>query len=131
MFGDSENGEYAVFTIVIKEVTIMERKARAGDTEVTRAQMLSPEMAFVAIVNSREQQVETDQSWELRALCGNENDSVFFPEKGGSVRAAKKVCAQCGVRGQCLEAAVNEKRKFGVWGGLTEKERRPLYKKQA
>lgn len=106
----------------------MERKARAGEAQVTRAQMLAPEMAFIAMFNSHEQQVDKGQPWELRALCAKGYSNAFFPEKGGSVKAAKEVCARCDVREQCLAAAVREKQKFGVWGGLTEKERRPLYK---
>ena len=54
----------------------------------------------------------------------------FFPEKGGSTREAKKVCRACEVRTECLEYALQHDERFGIWGGLSERERRKL-KRQA
>ncbi|MBN9325765.1 MAG: WhiB family transcriptional regulator, partial [Cellulomonas sp.] len=51
---------------------------------------------------------------------------AFFPEKGGSTREAKKVCTQCEVRAECLEYALANDERFGIWGGLSERERRKL-----
>jgi len=59
-------------------------------------------------------------------LCAQTDPEVFFPEKGGSVREAKAVCAGCPVRAQCLEHALAHDERFGVWGGLSERERRRL-----
>ena len=54
---------------------------------------------------------------------------AFFPEKGGSTREAKKVCLSCDVRGECLEYALAHDERFGIWGGLSERERRKLKKR--
>ncbi|CAM3967553.1 WhiB family transcriptional regulator [Helcobacillus massiliensis] len=69
-------------------------------------------------------------SWQERALCAQTDPEAFFPEKGGSTREAKKVCTSCEVRAECLEYALSNDERFGIWGGLSERERRRL-KKQA
>ena len=68
--------------------------------------------------------------WQERALCAQTDPEAFFPEKGGSTREAKRVCLSCEVRGECLEYALAHDERFGIWGGLSERERRRL-KKQA
>jgi WhiB family redox-sensing transcriptional regulator len=65
-----------------------------------------------------------DESWRLDALCAETDPEAFFPEKGGSTREAKRVCAGCPVRLQCLEMALQNDERFGIWGGLSERERR-------
>ena len=67
-------------------------------------------------------------SWQDQALCAQTDPEAFFPEKGGSTREAKKVCASCEVRTQCLEYAIENDERFGLWGGLSERERRRLKK---
>ncbi|BDZ51496.1 hypothetical protein GCM10025867_37370 [Frondihabitans sucicola] len=52
-----------------------------------------------------------------------------LPRKGGSTRDAKKICASCDVRAQCLEYALQNDERFGIWGGLSERERRKLRKR--
>ncbi|CAL8972166.1 MAG: transcription factor WhiB [Cellulomonas sp. 73-145] len=64
--------------------------------------------------------------WQERALCAQTDPEAFFPEKGGSTREAKKVCTQCEVRAECLEYALANDERFGIWGGLSERERRKL-----
>jgi len=66
------------------------------------------------------------QSWQERALCAETDPEAFFPEKGGSTREAKRVCVGCPVRMQCLEYALDNDERFGIWGGLSERERRRL-----
>lgn len=68
---------------------------------------------------------ETTQ-WQERALCAQTDPEAFFPEKGGSTREAKKVCRACEVRAECLEAALANDERFGIWGGLSERERRKV-----
>jgi WhiB family redox-sensing transcriptional regulator len=65
-------------------------------------------------------------AWQGRALCAQTDPEAFFPEKGGSTREAKKVCASCEVRAECLEYALANDERFGIWGGLSERERRKL-----
>lgn len=69
---------------------------------------------------------ETTMSWQERALCAQTDPEAFFPEKGGSTREAKKVCTSCDVRSECLEYALANDERFGIWGGLSERERRKL-----
>ncbi len=64
--------------------------------------------------------------WQDRALCAQTDPEAFFPEKGGSTREAKKVCRACEVRAECLEYALEHDERFGIWGGLSERERRRL-----
>ena len=73
---------------------------------------------------------DEELSWQERALCAQTDPEAFFPEKGGSTREAKKVCVSCEVRSECLEYALAHDERFGIWGGLSERERRRL-KKQA
>ncbi len=64
--------------------------------------------------------------WQERALCAQTDPEAFFPEKGGSTREAKRVCSSCDVRSECLEYALANDERFGIWGGLSERERRKL-----
>lgn len=65
-----------------------------------------------------------DLSWHDRANCKGANADLFFPERGASTRTAKSICRQCQVRADCLEFALRSGEKFGIWGGLSERERR-------
>ncbi len=67
--------------------------------------------------------------WQERALCAQTDPEAFFPEKGGSTREAKRVCLSCDVRGDCLDYALHNDERFGIWGGLSERERRKLKKR--
>ena len=71
---------------------------------------------------------DEELGWQERALCAQTDPEAFFPEKGGSTREAKKVCLSCDVRGECLEYALANDERFGIWGGLSERERRRLKK---
>jgi WhiB family redox-sensing transcriptional regulator len=67
-----------------------------------------------------------EQDWHERALCAQTDPEAFFPEKGGSTREAKKICVGCEVRAECLSYALANDERFGIWGGLSERERRRL-----
>ncbi|WP_368861802.1 WhiB family transcriptional regulator [Frankia gtarii] len=62
--------------------------------------------------------------WQERALCAQTDPEAFFPEKGGSTREAKRICSGCEVRAECLEYALENDERFGIWGGMSERERR-------
>lgn len=68
-----------------------------------------------------------DPQWMRYAECHGLTD-LFFPERGDTftIRQAKAVCARCPVRAACLEHALTNGEKWGIWGGLTAKERRLL-----
>jgi WhiB family redox-sensing transcriptional regulator len=67
-----------------------------------------------------------DPEWQERALCAQTDPEAFFPEKGGSTREAKRICSGCDVRAECLDYALAHDERFGIWGGLSERERRRL-----
>jgi WhiB family transcriptional regulator, redox-sensing transcriptional regulator len=67
-----------------------------------------------------------EPDWQERALCAQTDPEAFFPEKGGSTREAKRICSGCEVRAECLEYALVNDERFGIWGGLSERERRRL-----
>jgi len=68
--------------------------------------------------------------WQEKALCAQTDPEAFFPEKGGSTREAKRVCSSCEVRAECLEYALENDERFGIWGGLSERERRRMRRSQ-
>jgi WhiB family redox-sensing transcriptional regulator len=65
-------------------------------------------------------------SWREFALCAQTDPEAFFPEKGCSTRDGKKICAQCDVMMECRDYALLHDERFGIWGGLSERERRSL-----
>lgn len=67
-----------------------------------------------------------DPQWQENALCAQTDPEAFFPEKGGSTREAKRICLGCEVKDDCLEYALANDERFGIWGGLSERERRRL-----
>jgi WhiB family redox-sensing transcriptional regulator len=77
------------------------------------------------------------QDWAADALCAQTDPEAFFPEKGGSVRDAKRICnghadrPPCPVREECLKAALERDERFGIFGGLSERERRALRRRPA
>ncbi len=73
---------------------------------------------------------DDDSSWQLRSLCAQTDHAIFFPEKGASPREAKRVCMECEVRSECLEYALENGERFGIWGGLSGRERRDLKKQR-
>jgi WhiB family redox-sensing transcriptional regulator len=75
--------------------------------------------------------VEEDSllAWQDKALCAQTDPEAFFPEKGGSTREAKRICVSCEVKQECLEYALMQDERFGIWGGLSERERRRLKRK--
>lgn len=75
--------------------------------------------------------VEMEEGWQLFANCLGVDPDLFFPERGASTKEAKGVCRACVVREDCLEYALENSEKFGIWGGLSERERRRLRRARA
>ncbi len=74
---------------------------------------------------------DTGDAWQLLANCLGQNPDLFFPERGASTKEAKAVCQGCEVRGDCLEYALANGEKFGIWGGLSDRERRRILRQRA
>jgi len=70
----------------------------------------------------------TGLAWQAKALCRQVDvGDAFYPEKGGSAREAKRVCMSCEVRVECLQFALNNGERYGIWGSLSERERRRMH----
>jgi WhiB family transcriptional regulator, redox-sensing transcriptional regulator len=86
--------------------------------------------------------LRTPPDWMSGGLCAQADPEVWFPDKGGASGPAKRVCngrpatdvaegrEPCPVRDQCLRYALDNDVRFGIWGGLSEKERRSLIRRQ-
>jgi len=59
-------------------------------------------------------------------VCAQVDPELWFPEKGGSTREAKALCARCPVRPECLAYALAHDERFGIWGGASERDRRRM-----
>lgn len=69
-------------------------------------------------------------SWSSRAACRGLDPLVFFPADEDEAATAKAVCAQCQVQEVCLEYALGQRERDGVWGGCTERERRSIVRRR-
>ena len=72
-----------------------------------------------------------DRTWQDYANCLGVDPDLFFPERGASTKEAKEVCRGCVVREDCLEYALSNSEKFGIWGGMSERERRRIRRARA
>ena len=70
-----------------------------------------------------------DGDWAMRGACSSGNPDDLFVQ-GAEQNRAKAVCMGCVVRTECLADALDNRTEFGVWGGMTERERRALLKKR-
>ena len=70
-----------------------------------------------------------ERDWAMRGSCSQVNPDDLFVQ-GAEQNRAKAVCMGCVVRTECLADALDNRTEFGVWGGMTERERRALLKKR-
>jgi WhiB family transcriptional regulator, redox-sensing transcriptional regulator len=73
---------------------------------------------------------DQDMSWQDHGNCLGLDPDLFFPERGASTREAKEVCRGCVVRETCLEYALATGEKHGIWGGMSDRERRRIRKQR-
>lgn len=106
-----------------KEISIgvvaTSRLATSGDNR---------ELRTTGIVNLGKAVLPDDHplAWQNDALCAEVDPELFFPEKGGSTRDAKRICTSCDVKLQCLEYALANDERFGIWGGQSDRFRRDM-----
>lgn len=62
--------------------------------------------------------------WQGQAVCAQTDPEAFFPEKGGTANPAKQICDDCPVQQQCLDYALANDEPHGIWGGLSDRQRR-------
>jgi WhiB family redox-sensing transcriptional regulator len=87
---------------------------------------MSEPLRLVALGFEGDADDDGELAWQEQALCAQTDPEAFFPEKGGSTREAKRICVGCNVKAECLEYALRSDERFGIWGGLSERERRRL-----
>ena len=78
------------------------------------------------VAPSAELEATEEATWMVRARCRGDDPSSFFPSDGVGVEVARRVCAECEVRIECLEYALTYRIDHGVWGGASERERRRI-----
>lgn len=71
------------------------------------------------------------RDWQAYGNCNGVDPNLMFPERGASAREAKAVCNGCVVRAECLEFALVNGEKYGIWGGKSERERRRMRRDRA
>ncbi|HEX5366879.1 MAG TPA: WhiB family transcriptional regulator [Acidimicrobiales bacterium] len=71
-----------------------------------------------------------DTQWMARGSCADAPPSLFFPSDGVGVEIARRICATCPVKDECLEHALGNRIDHGVWGGTSERERRRILKRR-
>jgi WhiB family redox-sensing transcriptional regulator len=91
-----------------------------------------PEAAVIELITMLEAQPQpSTEQWYSQALCAQTDPDAFYPEKGGSTAEAKKICLRCPVKQKCLQWALDHDERFGIWGGLSDRERRRLARGEA
>jgi WhiB family transcriptional regulator, redox-sensing transcriptional regulator len=65
-------------------------------------------------------------AWRDEAACRGTDLALFFPDRGESAGPARQICASCPVRRPCLDYAIGQGITSGIWGGLADRDRRPL-----
>jgi WhiB family redox-sensing transcriptional regulator len=78
----------------------------------------------------RTEEMQMISEWRRYARCNGTDPEVFYPSTDDEAGDAKAICAVCPVREPCLEHAITAREKQGVWGGLTERERRRLIRRR-
>lgn len=68
--------------------------------------------------------------WRQRAACRGVDPDIFFPVSDDEAEDAKAICRQCSAQQACLEWALTNREKEGVWGGATERERRRIIRRR-
>lgn len=69
-------------------------------------------------------------SWRQRAACRGVDPDIFYPSADEEAEEAKSICRVCPVREPCLEYALLNRERDGVWGGATERERRRIIRQR-
>jgi WhiB family transcriptional regulator, redox-sensing transcriptional regulator len=69
-------------------------------------------------------------SWRQRAACRGVDPDIFYPVSDEEAEEAKAICSECPVRQPCLEYALANRERDGVWGGATERERRRIIRQR-
>ncbi len=73
--------------------------------------------------------MSSTEDWASRGACRSADPDMLFVQ-GAAQNRAKAICMSCSVRTECLADALDNRIEFGVWGGMTERERRALLRRR-
>lgn len=111
----------------------VEAQAKAAEKSTDKSNEQLEAEAEEAIVRTASAQAAlqelTQGGWQDFGACLGVDPDLFFPERGASTRESKEVCKGCSVRTECQTLAILTGEKFGIWGGLSERERRRVRRK--
>lgn len=102
--------------------TISQRLNQAGYSATTGL----PQLRTSTFKTALHQLIDLVPEWTIDALCAQTDPEAFYPDKGGSTREAKAICASCPVQAECLDHALANGERYGIWGGVSERQRRRL-----
>ncbi|MEQ8438860.1 MAG: WhiB family transcriptional regulator [Ilumatobacter fluminis] len=68
--------------------------------------------------------------WRMLGACRGLDPTIFYPDRDDEADVAKQVCAECSVQQTCLDYALTQREKAGVWGGATERDRRRILRQR-
>jgi WhiB family transcriptional regulator, redox-sensing transcriptional regulator len=119
--------------------TRMRGRRPRGTAEATRVRPHGPvigasegiDVGMIAELGAKLAFDDDQRVWMLEARCLDADPEAFFPEKGGSTREAKRICGICPVQQECLEYALERDQRFGIWGGMSERERRRFKRRRS
>ena len=118
----------------LNDVTLFDEAAESFDDASTESaeiidirQMLIGGLAADVDVDANVTgRIAEDLDWQDEGLCKESDPEAFFPEKGGSTKQAKAVCRRCPITEKCLQYALDNEERYGIWGGKSERERRMI-----
>jgi WhiB family redox-sensing transcriptional regulator len=122
--------DYSV-VITSREIRRIRRSHKNGEDRCRRARWHGGEFGAghtMVILGASD---KDEPTWHDFANCLGVDPDLFFPERGASTKEAKEVCRGCVVRDDCLEYALQNGEKFGIWGGMSERERRRIRRQRA
>ena len=84
--------------------------------------------ALLGVAQRRNRKPQRPLEWQHNAPCRDVDPEIFFPTATNSHGTAKRICRGCEIRSECLQYALDNRERYGVWGGMGEKQRRKLLK---
>ena len=72
---------------------------------------------------------EARMAWQEDGSCRGIDPEVFFPISDDEAWRAKEICAMCSVNTECLAFSLQNRERYGVWGGVTERERQEMFRR--
>jgi len=110
--------------------TCYQRTLREQNTATREARKQAAHENANQILNLLPTPTTTNETWRNDALCAQTDPETFYPLENHSARPAKTICAMCDVTNECLAYALTNREPFGIWGGLTPRQRQKLARRR-